>query len=60
MNEQQLSELVNATENSIANEICGELLANYSDERLGRLFMIRGYILKPIENWLDLYEEGET
>ncbi len=51
---------IEGMENSIAQGICEELLASYSDERLARIFVGRGYIFKPIENWLDLYEKGEV
>ena len=48
------------TNQSVANKLCGELLANYSDELLQAIFALRGYIFEPIQNWLDLYEKGET
>ena len=39
---------------------CGEFVAKYSDGEMQAVFARKGYILEPIENWLDLYEEGKT
>ncbi len=57
--EDELARLIEGTENSIAGQIIGELLANHSDEQLQGIFAVKGYIFKPILDWLDLYEKGE-